>query len=120
MNAIKIFVLVLISTFTLQNSYAQAPVKKEKFEVNGNCGMCKRKIEASAKAAGALSANWNMETKNLNVSFNPSATNLVKIQESIARSGYDTRDFQASDSAYNSLEECCQYERKKIITNKNN
>ncbi|MEO6638575.1 MAG: cation transporter [Ginsengibacter sp.] len=118
MSVFKITALIVTSFFIRQFSFAQAPVKKEKIEVNGNCGMCKRKIESGATAAGASSANWNVTTKKLDVSYDPSTTDLVKIQEAIALAGYDTRDFRASDSAYKSLEECCQYERKQLVNNK--
>ena len=120
MKAIKIFVMLCISVFATQFLFAQAPVKKEKIEVNGNCGMCKKKIESSAKAAGALSANWNVKTKYLNVSYDPTVTDVMKIEEAIATSGYDTRDVKSSDSAYHNLEECCQYERQQTINSKKN
>jgi hypothetical protein len=32
----------------------------------------------------------------------------------VAAAGYDTEDYKASDSAYQKLDECCQYERKNL------
>jgi hypothetical protein len=113
MKAIKLSALLLISILSIQFSYAQSPVRKQNIKVNGNCSQCKKKIEKSALAAGATNANWNVKTKILNVSYDPSVTNPMNIETAIAAKGYDTQDVKASDSAYNKLDECCQYDRKK-------
>ena len=120
MKKIKILSVLFAGIFCMQFSYAQAVVKKESLHVYGNCGMCKKTIESSAKNAGATYANWNTKSKKLDISYNPLVTGSVKIQEAIANSGYDTQDFRASDSAYNQLHECCKYERKQIEQSKNN
>jgi UDP-glucose 4-epimerase len=39
-------------------------------------------------------------------------TNTDKIQQMIARIGYDTEKNKATDEAYNNLHHCCQYERE--------
>ncbi len=120
MKVIKLSALLLISILSLQFSYGQAPVKKQTIKVYGNCGQCKKKIEKSALAAGAAYADWNTKTKMLNVGYDPSVTNPVKIETAIAEKGYDTQDIKASDSSYYKLDECCQYDRKKSVTSKNN
>ncbi len=120
MRAIKTFAVLFAGIFSLQFSYAQAPIKKESFKVYGNCGMCKKTIESSAKAAGVTFANWNTKTKQLDVTYDPSVTNSIKIQETIAAAGYDTRDYTGDDSAYSQLPECCQYVRKQTAKSKNN
>ena len=86
--------------------------QKETIKVWGNCGMCKKTIEKAAKDAGAISAHWNVETKELAVNFAEKKTSNLKIQQAVARSGYDTQDLTANDSTYNQLHGCCQYERK--------
>lgn len=100
--------IVVVFFFSLQ-TFAQ---KSQEIKVWGNCGMCKKVIEGAALKAGAKEANWNEETKILNVSFKANKTDLSKIQESIAASGYDTQDFTAPDEVYKKLHGCCQYERK--------
>jgi hypothetical protein len=92
-------------------SFAQN-AKKESIKVWGNCGMCKKTIETAASKAGASTATWDTETKMLSVSYDGKKTNAQKIQQAIAAAGYDTRDFSASDEAYNNLHSCCQYDRK--------
>lgn len=84
---------------------------KETIKVSGNCGMCKKKIEAAAKNAGASFASWNAETKELVVAYNGKKTSNAKIQEAVAASGYDTENVKATDEAYNNLHACCKYER---------
>ncbi len=111
MKFIKSFGIILFSIFSFHLSFAQI-VKTETISVNGNCNSCKKNIEKSALAAGATTANWDKKTKFLNISYDPAISNSVKIQTAVADAGYDTQDFKASDSAYNKLDDCCQYDRK--------
>ena len=117
MKTIKIF-----SVITLFMAFANLAVaqksKTETFKVSGECGMCKKKIEKSAKEAGATVAVWNQQTKLLTVSYNVTGSSVPAIQKQIANAGYDTPGYKATDEAYNNLDECCQYERtvvKKVM-----
>lgn len=111
MKTLNIYAALLLSIFAINFSFAQTAVKKETIKVWGNCGMCKKTIEKSAKSAGATYASWNEETKILNVSYNSPGSNSEKIQKAIAASGYDTENFKGDDKAYNNLHGCCKYER---------
>ncbi|MDQ6756404.1 MAG: cation transporter [Bacteroidota bacterium] len=117
MKTLNIYAVLLLSIFSFNFSFAQTSVKSETIKVWGNCGMCKNKIEKSAKAAGATDANWNEKTKILNVSYNPAQSSSEKIQKSIAASGYDTQGFKADDKSYNKLMSCCKYDRSTATTN---
>ena len=87
-------------------------VKTEKFEVAGNCGMCKTRIEKAANSVdGVTSADWNQETKTLEVSFNKEKTDVHQIQMAIAKVGHDTPMHKAPDEVYEELPGCCKYER---------
>lgn len=119
MKTIKSVVLLIITTILLQCSFGQSSVKKQTIKVYGNCGQCKKKIEKSAMSAGAAYANWNVKTKMLEMSYDPSISNPVKIETAIANTGYDTQDVKASNDAYNKLDECCQYDRKSITSKRN-
>jgi copper chaperone CopZ len=113
MKRVPFSIALLFSIFAFQFSYAQkATVKKETIKVWGNCGMCQKKIEKAAKAAGATTASWNEDSKELKVSYNPAKSSSEKIQQSIAKTGYDTQDFTADDKAYTKLSPCCHYDRK--------
>lgn len=94
------------------NTLSAQSLKKETIKVWGNCGMCKKTIEKSAKSAGATLASWDVEKKQLNISYETDKTSSEKIQQAIAKVGYDTQDFTADDKAYHKLHGCCQYERK--------
>lgn len=82
------------------------------FKVSGNCDMCKERIETAAKSVpGVDSAEWNVDTKMIYVSFEKDKTSLGNIQNAIAKAGHDTDMHKATDEAYNKLPECCHYER---------
>jgi hypothetical protein len=104
---ILFFSFLFISLSTI--GFAQT--KTEKFNVSGECGTCKKKIEKAAKSAGATYALWNTDSKLLTVKYNSTSSNKAKIEQAIADAGYDTPDYKATDDAYNKLDECCQYER---------
>ncbi|MFT4092208.1 MAG: cation transporter [Niabella sp.] len=105
--------LLLISFFTTNTNHLFAQTQKtDTFSVNGECGMCKKKIETAAKAAGATFADWNKDSKKLTVKYQGANTDLSKIQQKIADAGYDNEGVAATDEAYHRLDECCQYERK--------
>ena len=110
MKTLKLYTAILFSLFTITAATAQT--KTENIKVWGSCGMCKAKIEKAAKGAGAAQATWSEETLQLAVSYDATKTSSQKIQQSIAKVGYDTQDFIATNIAYKKLPGCCQYDRK--------
>ncbi len=110
MKTLKVIFLIVFSSISI-STIAQSKIQKDTVTVYGICSMCKKKIEKAAKEAGASSAIWNQETKVLKVSYNGPSTNNLKIQEGIAAVGYDTRDVKATETSYNSLDECCRNPR---------
>ena len=108
----KTKVLSLVSLFLLGTTMIFAQAKTEKFEVKGNCGMCKTRIEKASKSVdGVTKADWNKETKILEVSFDESKATVEKIQKVIASVGHDTPMHKAPDEVYNALPGCCKYDR---------
>ena len=84
----------------------------EKFKVAGNCGMCEARIEKAAKSVeGVTSAEWDQDTKMIEVSFDTGTTDIDAIQKAIAKVGHDTDKYSASDEVYDKLPACCKYER---------
>lgn len=106
-----LYFFLLSIAFTILSVGAFAQTKKETFAVSGECKMCKKKIETAAKAAGASYAVWDVDSKKLTVKYDQATVTTAAIQQHIADAGYDTPTAKASDSAYNNLDECCQYER---------
>jgi periplasmic mercuric ion binding protein len=92
--------------------YAQE-FKTEKIKVYGKCGECKVRIEDAANSVtGVTKANWNIDTKMLEVTFNTSKTSNETIQKAIAKVGHDTEKYKADDNTYDALPACCHYDRK--------
>lgn len=114
-----IFIIALLfggfsiaSAQTSKTKAKPAVTKTETFEVNGNCGMCRNTIQKAAKGAGAQTAEWNMDTHQLKVKYDPKKTTVAAIQKKIAESGYDNVGATATDESYEKLHSCCKYERK--------
>lgn len=110
MKALKLYMLATASAFVTLSATAQT--KTETFAVNGNCGMCKSKIEKAAKDAGAQEAKWDADSKTLTITYKSATTNTAKIQSKIAEAGYDNAGAKATNDAYNKLHACCQYNRE--------
>jgi Cu(I)/Ag(I) efflux system membrane fusion protein len=82
------------------------------FKVSGNCDMCKERIETAAKSVeGVTAADWNKETKMIEVSFDTTKTDVHKIHMAIAKAGHDTDMYRADDKVYDALPGCCHYDR---------
>lgn len=87
-------------------------IKHISFRVSGNCDLCKKRIEKAAKSVkGVSTALWNVQTKQLEVSFNSKYADNIEIQHAIARTGHDTEKVKAEDKAYASLPTCCKYRK---------
>jgi len=119
MKTLNVLSILLFSLFSLNTVFAQAPAseKKETVKVWGECGSCKKTIEAAAKKGGAYSATWDIEKKILQLTYDPAKTTSNSIQQAVAAAGYDTEAVDASASAYDNLPGCCKYERKPGSTN---
>jgi mercuric ion binding protein len=119
MKTITLFFTILLLTVIGINSSAQAGTKAagqqktETFKVWGNCDMCKARIEKAVKSDGAASADWNKDTKILTVTFDPAKTSVDSFSKKLAAVGHDTEKYRADDKAYQALDACCQYARRK-------
>lgn len=101
---------ILLTTGLYQTAYAQSD-STATFEVAGNCGMCKKRIETAAKIDGVTSATWDLATHLIRVEYTPGKTKLATIQQAIANAGHDTPLFRTPDEVYENLHECCEYDR---------
>lgn len=108
----KTKVLSLVLLFLLSAGAVFAANKTEKIKVKGNCGMCESRIEKTVKSLeGVSKADWNKESKMLEITFDEAKTNREKIEIAIANAGHDTPKHKATDEVYNKLPACCQYDR---------
>ncbi len=109
-----IFLSLAIAIVSIVSAGAQT--KTESVKVYGNCGMCKKSIEAAAsKVKGVSKADWNKETKMMTLTLDTTKTSVKNVEVAVAKVGYDTDKVRAKDEVYASLPGCCQYERPKAI-----
>lgn len=95
-----------------QNTHANmVQIKTETLKVSGKCQMCKARIEKTASENGAASADWDLKAQTLTIVFDPSVTSVDNIGYKLLKSGHDSGGNRAKDKAYNSLPECCKYDR---------
>ncbi|MDA3894414.1 MAG: heavy-metal-associated domain-containing protein [Salinivirgaceae bacterium] len=101
--------LLLIASF----SVLAQELKTETFKVFGNCGMCESRIEKAVTGLeGVTKADWDKETKMVEISFDEGKVKLDDIHKAVAKVGHDTEKEKAKDEVYNALAGCCKYERK--------
>ena len=111
----KPFLIFCFLAFSLFSYAQEKPTKSDKasFEVLGNCGMCKDRIEKAAiSVKGVKYASWDIPSGQLRLVYNGLKTNLDAIEKQIAASGHDTEHHEATVEIYDQLPACCQYVRK--------
>ncbi|KAA6329207.1 Copper chaperone CopZ [termite gut metagenome] len=96
---------------TVNASMSEQPQSEHAMlSVQGSCGMCKTRIEKTAKGIkGVSSATWDMEKKELHVDFDSKQTNLNAISKAIAKAGHDTEKHKTDKKTYDALPGCCKY-----------
>jgi len=115
-----IFSLFLICFSTQAQSKKEKKNKNAKVvvEVDGICGMCKKRIETAAlKSKGVKFASWNVKTHQLSLILDERKTTLKTIQKNIAAVGHDSKAIKATEEAYNTVHPCCKYRDEEIILN---
>jgi periplasmic mercuric ion binding protein len=119
LETMKNIFLILITVLSTKIAVSQVEEKIEikgntteaTFWVNGNCEMCKKRIEKALDVSGIKIATYTPENQTLFVAFNNKKIELSKIHQLIAEAGHDTHKVRASDAVYNKLHHCCSYER---------
>jgi copper chaperone CopZ len=113
MKNIVLGIMLLFVAFTTQAQEKKNKNAKHTIEVNGNCEMCKKRIEKAAfSVSGVKSADWNIEDHKLYLIVNEEKCSLSDVKKAIAKVGHDTEDIKATEEDYNKLHGCCLYERK--------
>ena len=118
---IFIFSLLMISFSTQSQEVKKKKNAKVSFEVDGICGMCKKRIETAAlKSKGVKYAIWSVKTHQLNLIMDERKTDIAAIQSNILKVGHDVVGFdaqkiEATIEAYNTVHPCCKYRDEEII-----
>jgi mercuric ion binding protein len=122
MNKIIFLFTLLMIGFSVQSQEEKLNKNaKISFEVDGICGMCKKRIETAAlKSKGVKFAIWNVKTHQLNVIMDERKTDVAMIQSNILKVGHDVVGFdaqkiKATTAAYNTVHPCCRYRDEEII-----
>ena len=101
-------------------------VKKNKnakisFEVDGICGMCKKRIETAAlKTKGVKFAIWSPKTHQINLILDERKTDVITVQKNILEVGHDIlleddKKIVATTEAYKTVHPCCKYRDEEIV-----
>lgn len=90
--------------------------KDTTFKVFGVCEQCKHRIEGALKVKGIKTADWNVDTKLLTVSYDPAKITLDKIHGKLTAVGHDTYLKKAKDADYYALPKCCYYREMESMT----
>lgn len=117
---ISLQMLIFLGCFTFSEAQEKTQntnqhLQTDTITVQGNCGMCKARIEAAAQSGGSFISEWNLSSKILKVTFNPTESSMGKISKKIASAGHYTSKDKADDNAYNALPSCCKYPRKSQV-----
>ncbi len=109
--------IVILIMFVLVGFSATAQEKSKnaryEVEVNGNCEMCKKRIEKAAfSVSGVKSALWHIDDQMLHLILNEQKTSIEEVEKAVADAGHDTQNVKATDEDYSGLHHCCMYERK--------
>ena len=108
--------ITLMTVLFALNLTAQEKNVKASLEVDGVCGMCKARIEKAAiTLTGVKSAQWNLETHELQVIYDGRKTDVAQIAKQVADAGHDTKAFKASEKAYNAVAPCCKYRDEEVV-----
>jgi|688.fasta_scaffold198254_2 mercuric ion binding protein len=109
----KKIVLVIVFALLGMNVNAQEQLNKNKkveVEVNGNCDMCKKRIEKAAYSVkGVKSATWHVDHQDLHLIIDETKCTVLDVEKAIAKVGHDTKDIKATDEQYVKIHGCCSY-----------
>ncbi len=104
-----IFILFFSTLATGAFAQEQNLIKSDTFSVEGNCNMCKKRIENAAYLKGVKRADWDKNSKKLVVIYRTDKASLADIQKKVAAVGHANEALAAEESAYSKLPACCQY-----------
>jgi cation transport ATPase len=113
MKNIFLGMILLFLTFSIQAQDVKNKNAKYDIEVNGNCDMCKKRIEKAAfSVKGVKSADWHIDDHLLHLIINEEKCSVTDVKQAIIKVGHDTEDLKATKEDYDKLHGCCMYERK--------
>lgn len=77
--------------------------------------MCEKRIEtALLNLDGVWTADWNVETHETMVVYNPKKIEELELHQAIAAVGHDTPLVKAKDEDYAKVHGCCKYREEAV------
>ncbi len=111
----QLFNILILATGLSSIAHAQSnKTWTDTLKVDGNCEMCKKRIEKAAYGKGVRHAEWNKENQNLILVYRPDRTELAKIRQRILDVGHSVDQEKASEEAYQRLPACCHYKTQAV------
>lgn len=98
-------------TFILASSFGVSAQKTAVANIitSAECGKCKSTIESKMNyTKGVVYAELNVDTKVLEVKYNPKKTNVDTLREELSHIGYDADEVAANPEKQIQLPACCQ------------
>lgn len=113
MNKLKsFFSLIIVSVFFVFAANAQK-LETVKIKTSAVTNICKAKVEKAVNSKkGVESAVLNLDSKIVEVKYNPGITNPDEIRKTISKSGYNADNVKADPTAYNKLPKECKTSHK--------
>ncbi|OYT10436.1 MAG: hypothetical protein B6I18_09140 [Bacteroidetes bacterium 4572_112] len=84
-------------------------IRTDTIHVDGNCNMCKNRIENAALIRGVKKADWHKQHDHLVVIYDANKVTILEIEKAVAEVGHDTPNCKADDKVYSKLPPCCLY-----------
>lgn len=105
----KFWLLALILVLAPAFIQAQETIVDATFWVRGNCGSCEKRIEKTLKKVdGVTEAEWDQESGNVTVKFDPEKTNQEALELAVAKAGHATKNHEADEENHADLPKCCR------------
>jgi outer membrane receptor for ferrienterochelin and colicin/copper chaperone CopZ len=101
----KILIIGFLTLF-----FSSVYTQSIQIKVSGECGMCQDRIEeVSSNTIGVNNAKYDLDTKELTLSFTSGLFNELELHQNLANAGHDTNKAKAPKNVYDALPLCCKY-----------
>lgn len=105
----KNILFAIIATLSFSVAHAQKSIETVEIQTSAVCDMCKETIEKQlAFTKGVTSAELDVKTAIVTVSYKTNKTTIDDIRASINEVGYDADERKAGKEAFDNLHECCK------------
>jgi copper chaperone CopZ len=99
----------LIAIFILLMNFAYAQKDTLTVKTSAVCDACKDRIENDLSfVKGISSATLSLETKNVQVIYDPAKITAEQVRKEITMIGYDADSLKADPKAFRKLPDCCK------------